>query len=107
MALDIIRVISPLKYFDALGVMRKQEIRACTSVASNFRAVCRARSEREKYSKLCIVVEEADETIFWVEMGVEAEFLALGMVDELIEEATEIRKVMSAFKQHLKPKSKF
>jgi four helix bundle protein len=107
LALDIIKLISPLKYSDALGVMRKQEIRACTSVASNFRAVCRARSEREKFAKLCIVVEEADETIFWLEMLVEAEFLAIEMVEKIVNEATEILKVMSAFKKRLEPKPDF
>lgn len=48
-ALNIIRLTSPLKYSDALGVMRKQVIRSGTSVAANFRAVCRARSEKERY----------------------------------------------------------
>ena len=107
LALDIIKLISPLKYSDALGVMRKQEIRACTSVASNFRAVCRARSEREKFAKLCIVVEEADETIFWLEMLVEAEFLVIESVDKILNEATEILKVMAAFKKRLEPKPDF
>jgi four helix bundle protein len=72
LALKIITLLSPLKYSDALGVMRKQIIRSSTSVASNFRAACRARSEKEKFDKLCIVVEEADETLFWLEMLVEA-----------------------------------
>ncbi len=87
--------------------MRKQEIRACTSVASNFRALCRARSEREKFAKLCIVVEEADETIFWLEMLIEAEFLVIESVDKILNEATEILKVMSAFKKRLEPKPDF
>ncbi len=107
LALEIIKLISPLKYSDALGVMRKQEIRACTSVASNFRALCRARSEREKFAKLCIVVEEADETIFWLEMLIEAEFLVIESVDKILNEATEILKVMSAFKKRLEPKPDF
>ncbi len=107
LALEIIKLISPLKYSDALGVMRKQEIRACTSVASNFRALSRARSEREKFAKLCIVVEEADETIFWLEMLIEAEFLVIESVDKILNEATEILKVMSAFKKRLEPKPDF
>jgi len=105
LALSIIKLLSPLKYSDALGVMRKQEFRACTSVASNFRAVCRARSERERFSKLCIVVEEADETIFWLEMIVEAGYLAIENVSYHINEATEILKVMSAYKKLLEPKN--
>jgi len=105
LALNIIRILSPLKYSDALGVMRKQEFRACTSVASNFRAVCRARSEKERYAKLCIVVEEADETVFWIEMIVEAGFLAIKEISDCVKEAQEILNVMSAFKKRLETKS--
>jgi four helix bundle protein len=68
LSLQIIRLVSELKYSDALGVIRKQLFKSVTSVAANFRAVCRARSNKEGYSKLCIVVEEADETLFWIEM---------------------------------------
>jgi len=101
LAPDIIRLISPLKYTDAIGVMRKQLFKACTSAAANFRAVCRARSERERYSKLCIVVEEADETQFWIEMFIEGEFLKTTACTAIIAESDEILKVMSAFKKRL------
>ncbi|MEP6794159.1 MAG: four helix bundle protein [Saprospiraceae bacterium] len=101
LALAIIKTTAPLKYSDALGVIRKQVIRSSTSVASNFRAVCRARSEKEKFSKLCIVVEEADETPFWIEMLVEADFITNEEVADITEEADEILKVMSAYKKRL------
>lgn len=79
--------------------MRKQEFRATTLVASNFRAVCRARSEREKYAKLCNVVEEADETIFWLEMIIEAGFILYDDARDVMDEATEILNVISAYKK--------
>ncbi|MBK9983979.1 MAG: four helix bundle protein [Saprospiraceae bacterium] len=101
LALTIIKITSPLKYSDALGVIRKQLIRASTSVASNFRAVCRSRSDREKFSKLCIVVEEADETPFWIEMIIAGEFLAKEEMSDIEQEADEILKVMSAYKKRL------
>jgi four helix bundle protein len=101
LALKIITLLSPLKYSDALGVMRKQIIRSSTSVASNFRAACRARSENEKFAKLCIVVEEADETLFWLEMLVEAQFISKKFASPLEQEATEIIKVMSSFRKTL------
>ena len=101
LALDIIKVVSPLNYSDALGVLRKQIIRCSTSVASNFRATCRSRSERERYAKLCIVVEEADETVFWLEMLVEAEFLTAKIAGTIEKEALEILKVMASFKKRL------
>lgn len=99
LALDIIRIVSPLKYSDATSVLRKQIIRSCTSVAANFRAVCRGRSERERYAKLCIVVEEADETLFWLEMLIESDILTKEQTTEVEKEATEILKVMSSFRK--------
>ena len=101
LALDIIRVGSDVKYNDALGVIRRQLFRAVTSVAANFRAVCRARSDKERYAKLCIVVEEADETVFWIEMLIEGGFLEAGAIKNIRDEAEEILKVMSAFKKKL------
>jgi four helix bundle protein len=99
LALEIIRVVSPIKYSDALSVLRKQIIRSSTSVAANFRAVCRGRSERERYAKICIVVEEADETLFWLEMMKEADLIAPDNSLKIEQEATEILKVMSSYKK--------
>ena len=104
LALEIIRIVSPLKYSDALGVIRKQLIKASTSVAANFRAVCRARSERERFSKLCIVVEEADETVFWMEMMMDGEMISEILMSPFKNEAEEILKVMAAFKKRLDSK---
>lgn len=99
LALEIIKLVSPLKYSDALGVLRKQIISSSTSVAANFRAVCRGRSERERFSKICIVVEEADETLFWLEMLKEADFISPEQTFDIEQEATEILKVMSSYKK--------
>jgi four helix bundle protein len=98
LALELIKIVSEVKYSDALGVIRKQLFRSVTSVAANFRATCRARSEKEKFSKLCIVVEEADETLFWIEMLIDGEFIATEKLENFKKEAEEILKVMSAFK---------
>jgi len=103
-AIKIISVVSDLPYTDAVGILRKQLIKAATSVAANFRAVCRARSENERFSKLCIVVEEADEVLLWIEIFVES-----GIIDEKKivaekKEAEEILKVMSAFKKTMQQK---
>ena len=98
LALDTIYVMDGIKYSDALGVIRKQLFRSVTSVAANFRAVCRARSEKEKFAKLCIVVEEADETIFWLELMEETNKISREKIIPLYKEAEEILKVMSAYK---------
>ena len=105
LALEIIWITSPLKFSDGLSIIRKQLIRSVTSVAANYRAVCRARSERERFAKLCIVVEEADETLFWIEMLVEGNFITADEMDKLMKESEEILKVMAAFRKKLQQNS--
>lgn len=61
-AADIIKYTQGFHKNEESYIIKKQLIRSATSVASNYRAVCRARSDAEFFSKLCIVVEEADET---------------------------------------------
>lgn len=99
LALEIIKMIAPLPYSDALSVVRRQLVKACTSMAANFRSSCRTRSNNELYSKLCIVVEETDETVFWLEFMVDGEFLTMPIVAPKIAEAIEILKVMASFKK--------
>ena len=103
LALNIIAIVSELKYSDALSIIRKQLIRSVTSVAANYRAVCRARSEKEKYAKLCIVVEEADETLFWIELLIDGGFITEEKLSALRNESEEILKVMSSYRSKLKP----
>jgi four helix bundle protein len=64
----------------ALNVIRYQILKSGTSVAANYRAACRARSKKEWYAKLCIVVEECDETVFWLELLMESDIA----VDEAV-----------------------
>jgi len=54
------------RYDPAYDVVCKQAIRSATSTGANYRAVCRARSDREFFAKLSIVVEECDETVYWL-----------------------------------------
>jgi four helix bundle protein len=101
-----INIVSKIKYSDESSVIKKQLVKCVTSVASNYRAVCRARSENEKFAKLCIVVEEADETLFWLEILVECEIIPKETIDEVYNEGLEILKVMSSYKDKLHPKNK-
>jgi four helix bundle protein len=103
-SVKIIKIVSKIKYSEESSVLKKQLVRCSTSVTANFRAACRARSEKEKYAKLCIVVEEADETLLWLELFVECEIIPQETINDVYTEALEILKVMSAFKHKLKPK---
>src|SRR5436853_6827400 len=87
-AIDIVK-LSPLFPKSTEGyILVKQLIRSATSVASNYRAVCRARSKAEFYSKICIVVEEADESVFWLELISETGILNNEQTKNLLSEAT-------------------
>ena len=97
----IIKSMSSLPYSDDVSIIRKQIIRSSTSVAANYRAVSRARSEKEKFAKLCIVVEEIDETQLWLEIIEELEYLSPEKMIELKSECEELVKVMTKYKFRL------
>ena len=68
LAVGVANLMNKAKSEPALKVIQHQLIKSATSVGANYRAVCRARSDREFFSKLSIVVEEADETVYWLEI---------------------------------------
>ena len=67
-----------------------------TSVAANYRAACRARSKAEFISKLGIVIEEADETGFWLEMILDSKLLTAQQLAPLIDEADQFVAIMTS-----------
>ena len=101
-ALNIIRFYQGLPKTEEARILGKQLIRAATSVAANYRAARRARSENDFYSKICIVVEESDESLFWLELLKEAEFDGEGKLTELMIEAQELLKIFSVTRKTLK-----
>src|SRR5690554_2414293 len=68
LALAIIKLSEHLPNNRVGWTFTDQIVRSSTSVAANYRAVCRARSDKEFIAKMGIVIEEADETLFWLEM---------------------------------------
>lgn len=104
LAINIINSLSDLAYSDKVSVIRKQIFRSAGSVTANYRAMCRAISDKEKYAEICIVVEEADETVFWLEVIQEVNIASKVMIDELMNESLEILKVTSTYKNKLKSK---
>ena len=67
-AVDIILFCDSLKANKASSVITYQLVKSATSTGANYRAACRARSKKEFFSKLCIVVEEADESEYWLQL---------------------------------------
>jgi len=66
------------------------------SVGANYRAVCRARSRAEFVAKLGIVVEEADETVFWLDLLAESGMVKTARLELLRKEAAELLAIFSA-----------
>ena len=103
-AIDLCRSFDDLTGKESMWVIRKQLLRSGTSVAANFRAACRARSDAEYYSKICIVVEETDETVFWLELIEDILPNKKDLFVPLQKEATELLTVFSVTKKKLKEK---
>lgn len=73
--------------------IKRQLIRCSTSVAANYRAVCIAHSKASFASKISIVVEEADESAFWLEMIIDEKLIKLDLVKPLLDEAKELTAI--------------
>ena len=73
-----------------------QIFRSGTSVGANYRAACRGRSKAEFIAKLGIVLEEADETLYWLELIVETEIMKLPVLEPLMKECRELVAIFIA-----------
>src|SRR5206468_12282038 len=82
-AIRIIKAFARLPKDDAARIIGRQLLRSGTSLAANYRASCRARSAADFISKISIVTEEADETLFWFELLVEAGLLRKNLAEPL------------------------
>lgn len=95
-ALRTIKLAESLPKSRASEVFARQVIRSASSVAANYRAACRARSKVEFVSKLGTVEEEADETIFWIEMISDTNMVKKELLDNLLNEGNEIVSIIVA-----------
>jgi four helix bundle protein len=96
LALEIIRLTDTLPKVDSTVILNRQIIRSATSVAANYRAACRARSKADFVNKLGIVEEEADETLFWLDMLIESGKVSKDNITDLYKEVNEIVAIFSA-----------
>jgi four helix bundle protein len=101
-AVEIVKYYRNLPKTEDAKIIGKQLLRSATSVAANYRAVCRARSDAEFFAKLSIVVEEADETLLWLEIIIESELFKDDKTKQLYQEALEILSVMAASRKTMK-----
>lgn len=93
---DNIRLYRLLPKTEEAKIIGRQLLRSSSSVGANYRAACRARSQAEFHSKISIVIEEADESIFWMEILIEAGIVTKTELNSLMTEGNEILKVTSS-----------
>lgn len=95
-AIRIVRLFKSLPKAEEARIIGKQALRAGTSVAANYRAACRARSHAEFISKMGVVVEEADETVFWLELLVDTGIVRKVLMEDLLTEANALLAIFAA-----------
>ena len=95
-ALRVIRLVEALPTGRTTDVIGRQLLRAGTSVGANYRAACRGKSRKDFVSKLGTVEEECDESLFWMELLVEAGLVPSDRLAALMTEADEILSIIVA-----------
>ena len=92
--LQIIRLVESLPNSKTADVIGRQLLRSGTSVGANYRAACRARSRAEFISKMGIVEEETDESIYWMEILQESDLVNADQLKELQREGNELLSII-------------
>jgi len=95
-ALRVIRLSESIPTTTSGIVIARQLIRCATSVGANYRAACRGRSKAEFVSKLQIVIEEADECCYWMELLIESKLMPENRLSSLLDEANQLTAIMVA-----------
>ncbi|MEX6690651.1 four helix bundle protein [Danxiaibacter flavus] len=100
-ALKVIFLSNDLPRIESAKILARQLVRSATSVAANFRSACRGRSKAEFFSKICIVVEEADETQFWLEMLQDSNIVTDERISQLHNEISQILAITTTIKHKI------
>jgi four helix bundle protein len=101
-ALRIIRMSQALPRTREANVLAQQILRSATGMAANYRAAGRSRSRAEFTAKIGIAGEEADETVFWLEMLVESGIVKSSRLQDLLSEATQLVAIFTASRKTAK-----
>jgi four helix bundle protein len=103
-ALRIIRLVLSLDSSQVTHAMGGQLLRAGTSVGANYRSACRARSRADFISKMGVVEEECDESLYWMELMIDAAIVKQALLTDLIKEGNEILALVVASRKTARSK---
>jgi four helix bundle protein len=92
-AIAILRLIDDFPHTPGAQVVARQLAKSATSIGANYRAACTGRSRDEFVAKLCIVNEESDESVYWLELAVRANYGPDQIVREWLQESIELRAI--------------
>jgi len=95
-ALEVIRFTESMPRARAADVLAKQLTRSATSIGANYRAACRARSKADFVSKITIVEEEADESLYWLELIADSQLVRSESLSSLMKEANELTAIFTS-----------
>src|SRR5213596_2511025 len=95
-ALQILKFVERLPKTIGGRAIANQLIRSATSIGANYRSACRARSRAEFAAKLGAVAEEADETVYWLELTRDGKLLSEPKLSELLREPNELTAIFTA-----------
>ncbi|MDP1853907.1 MAG: four helix bundle protein [Candidatus Omnitrophota bacterium] len=95
-AIEIIKLVKIIPRNRIADIISAQLLRSGTSIGANYRAACRARSKADFISKMGIVEEEADETLYWLELLIESGITVKNQIQHLLNEGTEITAIVVA-----------
>ena len=95
-ALRILQLVDHLPRTTSGRAIGNQLVRSGTSVGANYRAACRSRSRAEFAAKLGVVAEEADETVYWLELLRDGKLISEAKLSELLKEADELTAIFTA-----------
>jgi four helix bundle protein len=101
-ALRVIRMSQALPRSREANVLIQQVLRSATGMAANYRAAGRSRSKAEFIAKIGVVVEEADETVFWLEMLLDSGMVRPEKLQNLLAEATQLVAIFTASRKTAK-----
>jgi four helix bundle protein len=90
LALRVIRLVETLPKTSAAQIIGRQLLRSATSIGANYRAACRGKSKADVIAKLALVEEEADESLYWLDLLAESGIIKQEKLSSLAKETEEI-----------------
>jgi four helix bundle protein len=103
-AVNIYKMLLPVRLNALNSIPIKQLLKSASSVSANFSSATRSRSDAEFYSKICVVTEECDECLHWIDFLTETGIIQLGSVKALRAEAEELLRIFATIKKKLRLK---